>query len=322
MSYEIAGARHRTVDTNGVTLSVYEAGTPSPDRPTVVFSHGFPELAFTWRHQLHAVAAAGFHALAPDQRGYGESSKPETVEDYDIHHLTGDLVGLLDDVGVERGVFVGHDWGGFVVWQMPLLHPDRTAGVVGLNTPYYPRFPIPPTQVFAMADPNFYILQFQERDVPDRALAEHGEEVLAKMLRRAMPVEELDALERDPKASFIDAIRSAPSLGEPLLTEEELAIYVDAFRAGGFTGPLNWYRNFDRNWETTPELDGATIDVPSLMITAEWDPVLRPHLADPMPSFVPDLEMHQIAECGHWTQQEKPDEVNRLLVDWLTRRFP
>jgi pimeloyl-ACP methyl ester carboxylesterase len=322
MSYEIAGARHRTVDTNGVTLSVYEAGNPSRDRPTVVFSHGFPELAFTWRHQLPAVAAAGFHALAPDQRGYGESSKPEAVEDYDIHHLTDDLVGLLDDVGVERGVFVGHDWGGFVVWQMPLLHPDRTAGVVGLNTPYYPRFPIPPTQVFAMADPNHYILQFQEREAPDRALAEHVEEVLAKMLRRAMPVDELDALDRDPKASFIDAIRSAPSLGEPLLTDEELAVYVGAFRAGVFTGPLNWYRNFDRNWETTPELDGATIDVPSLMITAEWDPVLRPHLADPMPSVVPDLEMHQVAECGHWTQQEKPDEVNRLLVDWLTRRFP
>jgi pimeloyl-ACP methyl ester carboxylesterase len=322
MSYEIAGARHRLVDTNGVTLSVYEAGTPSAANPTVVFSHGFPELAFTWRHQLPAVADAGFHALAPDQRGYGDSSKPEAVEDYDIHHLTGDLVGLLDDVGAERGVFVGHDWGGFVVWQMPLLHPDRTAGVVGLNTPYYPRFPIPPTQVFAMADPNHYIVQFQERDAPDRALAEHAEEVLSKMLRRAMPVEELDALDRDRDAGFIDAIRGAPSLGEPLLTDDELAVYVDAFRAGGFTGPLNWYRNFDRNWETTPELDGATIDVPSLMVTAEWDPVLRPHLADPMPSFVPDLEMHQVAECGHWTQQEKPEEVNRLLVDWLTRRFP
>ena len=321
MAYEITGATRRRIDTNGVTLTVFEAGEPS-ERPTVVLCHGFPELAHSWRHQLPALAEAGFHVLAPDQRGYSDSSRPEAVEDYDIHHLTGDVVGLLDRVGAERGVFVGHDWGGFVVWQMPLLHPERTAGVGGLNTPYYPRFPMPPTEIFAMADPNHYIVQFQERETPDARLAEHVEEVFRHMFRRAMPIDEVDALAgQGSDGDFVDRVRNAPLLGEPMLTEEDLALRVAAYRESGFTGPLNWYRNFDRNWETTPELDGATIDVPSLMITAAWDPILRPALAEPMPTFVPDLEMHQIDACGHWTQQEQPDQVNAILIDWLTRRF-
>lgn len=324
-AYEIPGATRRTVDTNGVRLSVYEAvprGGADPARPAVVFSHGFPELAYSWRHQLPAVAAAGFHAIAPDQRGYGGSARPEPIEDYDIFHLTGDLVGVLDELGIDKAVFVGHDWGGFVVWQMPLLHPDRVAGVVGLNTPYIPRLPMLPTEVFRMVGgEDMYILYFQEPGVADAALAENLDAVFDRMMRKAVDPE----LIREAGVNagdFVEAVVNAPVLGEPLHTPEEHAVFLDTFRATGFTGGLNWYRNFDRNWEQTPELDGARIDgIPCLMITASWDPILVPAMAAGMPEVVGDLEMHEIEHCGHWTQQEFPDQTNALLTDFLTRRF-
>jgi epoxide hydrolase A/B len=317
MAYPIDGATQRSVAVNGVELSVYEAGTGMP----VVFSHGFPELAFSWRHQIRAVAEAGFRAVAPDQRGYGGSSRPGAVRDYDIFHLTGDLVALLDELGEEKAVFVGHDWGGFVVWQMPLLHPERVAGVVGVNTPYFPRLPMLPTEVFKMVGgENHYIVWFQTPEVPDRALAENTAVVFEHMLRRGVDPARLRGL-GEQASDFVAAVVNAPVLGEPLLTSEELEVFVSEFERTGFTGGINWYRNFDHNWEQTPEQDGATIDVPAMMVTAEWDPVLTPAMAQLMPSYVADLETHMIHRCGHWTQQEHPDELNRLLVDWLRRRF-
>ncbi len=321
-TYAIEGARHRIVATNGVELSVYEAGEPRPELPVVVFSHGFPELAFSWRHQLRAVAAAGFHAVAPDQRGYGGSSRPDAIEEYDIFHLTGDLVGLLDDLGADKAVFVGHDWGGFVVWHMPLLHRDRVAGVAGLCTPYVPRLPVKPTEAFRMmGGENHYILYFQEPGVADRALAVNTTVLFDRMMRRAIdPVHLREAAGN--ASDFVEAIVDAPVLGDELLTPQERAVFVETFERTGFTGGLNWYRNFDRNWELTPELDGARIDgVPCLMLTAEWDPVLVPAMAQGMPAVIGDLEIHQIARAGHWVQQECPDEVNGVLVDWLVRRF-
>jgi pimeloyl-ACP methyl ester carboxylesterase len=323
MTYAIDGAAHRTIHLDDVRLSVYTSGTATSGKPAVVFSHGFPELAYTWRHQLPAVAEAGFLAIAPDQRGYGGSSAPPERTDYDIFHLTGDLVGALDALGVERAVFVGHDWGGFVVWQMPLLHPDRTAGVVGLNTPYIPRFPMKPTELFRMAGgENHYILYFQEPGVADQALADHVDIVFPKLMRRGFDPSTLDRSATDVGANFVDSLVDSPMLGDELLTPDDLAIYVEEFRRTGFTGPLNWYRNFDRNWEETPQLDGAHIDgIPCMMITAAWDPVLVPAMAQGMPEVVGDLEMHDIERCGHWTQQEHPDEVNALLVDFLRRRF-
>jgi pimeloyl-ACP methyl ester carboxylesterase len=320
--YQIEGARHRFVDANGVQLSVYEAGEPSG--PTVVLSHGFPELAYSWRRQLPALAAAGFHVLAPDQRGYGGSAKPATVAEYDIVHLTGDLIGLLDAVGVDRAVFVGHDWGGFVVWQMPFLHADRVAGIVGLNTPHVPRMPIRPVELFrnAMGE-NFYIVWFQTPDVPEAQLDANVDVVLDHMMRRGIEPAALPARAAASTATLVEGVVNIPAelLGPRLLRPEDLAVYVDAFRRGGFRGPVNWYRNFDRNWELTADQTSPRIDgVPCLMVTASWDPVLPPALAAGMPDLVEDLEIHEIARCGHWTQQEQPDELNRILVDWLRRK--
>jgi pimeloyl-ACP methyl ester carboxylesterase len=332
VSYTIPGTTQRSVDLGDVTLVVHEVepdpANASDDRPLIVLSHGFPELAYSWRHQLTALGAAGYRAIAPDQRGYGDSSRPDEIAAYDIHHLTGDLVGLLDHYGVDRAVFVGHDWGGLVVWQMPLLHRDRVAGVVGVNTPYLPRAPMPPIQLFRqLAGDDFYMVEFQQPGVADTGLARDVPGLFDAIMRTSMdPTTVAAARDGAPPASegltTFERIVAAPRIGEPLLSPDEMSIYVDTFTHTGFTGGINWYRNLDRNWETTPQLDGARIDgLPCLMITAEWDPVLSPALAQGMPALIDDLEVHEIARCGHWTQAERPDELDALLVDWLGRRF-
>jgi pimeloyl-ACP methyl ester carboxylesterase len=306
----------------GIRLSVHEAGAG----PAVVFSHGFPELGFSWRHQLGAVAAAGFRAIAPDQRGYGASDAPAEVAAYDIHHLCGDLVGLLDALGIERAVFVGHDWGGFVAWAMPVLHPERTAGVVGVNTPLLPRSPIPPTQLLrAMvggADEKLYILWFQQPGVAEAVLDADPALLFEKILRGGVALDEI-ARRMGPRLDMNPFRRLAElePFGEAIGTPAERAHYIDWFRRTGFRGGINWYRNFDRNWETAPGVGAQKVELPCLMITAEWDPALRPEMAGGMPALCPDLETAMIRSCGHWTQQEKPEELNRLLIDWLRRRF-
>lgn len=317
----LAGARRHTIETNGIRMAVTEQGSG----PAVVLCHGFPELAYSWRHQIPALAEAGFRVIAPDMRGYGQTDRPASVEDYDIVHLNGDLVGLLDALEIDAAVFAGHDWGGFLVWEMPRMHPDRTAGVIGVNTPATQRSPVPPLTVFrTMFGDNFYIVHFQQPGVADEGLARDVRRTFTKLMRGAAPLEEFAkrALGPDGKVrNMIDAVESDDEFGELLLDESELAVYVDAFERTGFTGGINWYRNFDRNWKLSTAWADNPIDVPSLMITAELDPALRPELAEPMKAFVPDLELVQIPACGHWTQQEKPEELNRVMIDWLRRRF-
>jgi pimeloyl-ACP methyl ester carboxylesterase len=309
-----------------IALSVHEAGRG----PAVVLCHGFPELAYSWRHQLPALAEAGFRAIAPDQRGYGGSDRPEPVEAYDVHHLTGDLAGLLDALDLERAVFAGHDWGGLVVWAMAALHPARVAGVVGVNTPNLPRAPARPTSLMrAMVggrDEKMYILWFQEPGVADRVLAESTRLVFEKLMRRGASPSE--AAERAARMGFepgdlnpFRRLAEIPDFGAALLSPEELDVYVRTFERTGFTGGIHWYRNFDRNWETAPAVGSTRIEVPCLMVTAEWDPVLRPEMAAGMGALIPDLETVLVPECGPWTQQERPEELNRILVDWLKRKF-
>lgn len=317
----LPGATRRVVETNGIRMTLWEQGVG----PAVVFSHGFPELAYSWRHQLPSMAAAGFRAIAPDQRGYGATDAPEDVASYDIHHLTADLVGALDALGLEKAVFCGHDWGGLIVWMMPLLHPARVAGVIGVNTPYFPRSPIPPLQIFrSMFGENYYTVHFQQPGVADEGLARDPRRVFTQLMRGGVPP--LQAMAGAFRAdgqikNMVELVWDTEPTGELLLSEEEIDVYASVFGRTGFTGGINWYRNMDRNWETTAELAAARIEVPSLMVTAELDPVLRPEMAEGMKPFVPDLEIHGIAGCGHWTQQEKPRELNAILIDWLRRRF-
>lgn len=313
-----------------ITLSVHEAGSG----PAVVLCHGFPELAYSWRHQLPALAEAGFRAIAPDQRGYGASDKPEAIADYDIHHLCSDMAGLLDALEIEKAVFCGHDWGGFVVWAMPILYPERTAGVIGVNTPYMARAPEPPTAVMRKmvegVDERMYILWFQQPGVADPFLAANNRAVFEKLMRggvdpsAAIAAFSGDAAKEKPKRFEMNPflrIREIDPAGELVMPQAELEVFIETFERTGFTGGVNWYRNFDRNWETAPEIGARKIEVPSLMVTAEWDPVLRPEMAAGMPLLVSDLETAMIEKCGHWTQQERPDELNHILLDWLGRRF-
>jgi pimeloyl-ACP methyl ester carboxylesterase len=309
---------------NGVEIAYYEAG-PREGVP-VVFCHGFPELAFSWRHQLKALADAGRWVIAPDQRGYGLTSCPEAVTEYDMAHLTGDLVGLLDHLGVEKAIFCGHDWGGFVVWQMPLMHPARVAGVIGLNTPFMPRAPADPVALMRMRfGPDMYIVWFQTPDEPEAVLGADVEKTMRFFMRKPAALQ--GAVEPTAGGStfaFKDMLLQwdASDAGSQLLTPEELAAFVETFQATGFRGGVNWYRNFTRNWEASEGLPARLDNLPCLMITAEKDAVLTPAMAEGMPGLIGDLEMHMVAGSGHWTQQEKPQEVNHLILDWLARRFP
>ncbi|HEY8572564.1 alpha/beta hydrolase [Phenylobacterium sp.] len=309
---------------NGVELAYYEAG-PRTGTP-IVLCHGFPELAFSWRHQIKALADAGRWVIAPDQRGYGLSSRPEAVADYDMAHLTGDLVGLLDHLGAEKAVFCGHDWGGIVVWQLPLLHPQRVAGVIGLNTPFMPRPPADPIAIFrARFGPDMYIVWFQTPDEPEQVLGADVEKTMRFFMRKPRALQAAaQPAEGGSTFAFKEMLaRFDPSdEGAQFLRPDELAVFVEAFQRTGFGGGVNWYRNFTRNWEqaegTLQRIDG----VPCLMITAELDAVLTPAMAEHMPLVVGDLEMHMVKGSGHWTQQEKPEEVSGLILDWLGRRFP
>ena len=310
---------------NGIDLAYYEAGPRGVGVP-VVLCHGFPELAFSWRHQLKALGDAGVWVVAPDQRGYGGSSKPANVADYDIDHLTGDMAGLLDHLGAEKAIFVGHDWGGIVVWQMPLIHPSRVAGVVGLNTPFMPRGPADPIAIMRNRfGPDMYIVWFQTPDEPEAVLGADPEKTMRFFLQRARALQAAGepAAEGSSTFAFKDLLKTWDGdRSNQLLSDAEITVFADAFRAGGFFGPVSWYRNFTRNWERAGTLPTRLDNLPCLMITAELDAVLPPSAAEHMPGVIGDLETHMVKGSGHWTQQEKPAEVNALILDWLGRRFP
>ena len=282
--------QHNFVETNGIRMHYVEQGEGFP----VLLLHGCPELWYSWKYQIPALANAGFRAIAPDLRGYGETDKPEGIESYDIHHLVGDMVGLLDALTLERAVIVGHDWGGSIIWQMALMHPERVERVISLNTPFPRRSPVRPTENMSkLPGGRFnYILYFQEPGKAEADIEPNIEKWLETSMRR---------------------IAKNPSF----LTEETLRVYSDAFRKGGLTGPLNYYRNIDRNWETTAHLEGKQITMPTLMIAAENDPILIPQMTDGMEDIIPNLTKHLIRDCGHWTQLERPDEVNRLMIEFL-----
>jgi len=313
----VAALRHRTVEANGISLHVVEAGSG----PLVVLCHGFPELWFSWRHQLEALAGAGFRAVAPDQRGYGRTSRPDDVADFDIEHLTGDLAGLLDALGEDRAVFVGHDWGSIVVWNMPLFHPERVRAVVGTSVAFVPRLPARPTRLMRMVfgDRFFYILYFQDVGPAD--------EELARDPRRSLLAAFWSLSGDAPRGSIKDRPRRGTGwldiLTEPTgslswLGEEELAVFVEEFSRTGFTGGLNWYRNFDRNWELTERFADTRITVPALFAAGERDAVLRMTPPEMMEGWVTDLRGSiLIPGAGHWVQQERPDEVNRALLEFL-----
>ncbi len=290
----------------------------------MVLLHGFPEIAFSWRHQLPVLAAAGYRAIAPDQRGYGATDIPGSVGDYTIQHLIGDVTGLLDAYDLEQALFIGHDWGALVTWQMALLEPERMAGLINLNIPFFPRTPIDPiTLMRDYLGDDFYIVNFQDSNEADlKCDADPGYVFDVMMRKNQVTRAQFDALPKEKKAfSLLAALARTELSGQPLLTEEEHRVYVEAYKAGGFTGPINRYRNWSRNWESTQDVE-QIINVPTLFIGAVDDVIVSPPQIEAMKPYVSDLEIQMIENCGHWTQQQKPDEVNSIMLEWLGRRYP
>ncbi|MFI6574471.1 alpha/beta fold hydrolase [Nocardiopsis sp. NPDC050513] len=299
------------IPVNGVELEVFEAGRENAGKP-MVLCHGWPEHAFSWRHQVPALVAAGYHVIVPNQRGYGNSSRPTEVTAYDIEHLSGDLVALLDHYEYEDAVFVGHDWGAFVVWGLTLLHPNRVAAVINLSLPYLERGEKPWIEFMEDAfGGDFYFVHFNRRPgVADAVLDENTFQFLRNMYRKNEPPRE-----PQPGMVMIDLARAETPLGEPLMSDGELAVFVSSFEATGFTASINWYRNLDRNWHLLADVD-PVIRQPALMVYGDRDAVAR---SEKLAEFVPEVEVVNL-DCGHWIQQEKPEETNRVILGWLEKQ--
>jgi pimeloyl-ACP methyl ester carboxylesterase len=315
--------QHRFIDTNGLCMHIAEQG----EGPLVVLCHGWPESWYSWRHQLTALAEAGYHAVAPDQRGYGQTDKPEAIDAYHILNLTADIVGLVHALGQERATIVGHDWGAPVAWHCALLRPDMFPALALLSVPYIQRAWTDPRPTDAMKlmvgeQYNFYQLYFQE---PGKAEAELEADVRKSLLGF------LYSASGDPPPehrwrylfkrteTLLDTI-TVPATLPHWLTEEDLNFFVQEFTRNGFRGGLNWYRNLDRTWELTRFLCGAKIQQPSLFVVGEFDPgiLMSRRAYEAVEDTMPNLQKKAlIPGAGHWIQQERPAEVNRLLLEFL-----
>jgi pimeloyl-ACP methyl ester carboxylesterase len=319
---------HRTIEANGIRIHIAEQGSG----PLVLLCHGFPESWYSWRHQLQALALAGFHAVAPDMRGYGDTGRPSEIERYTLLHLVGDMVGVLDALDEKTAVIAGHDWGAPVAWHAALLRPDRFRAVIGLSVPYRPRGSIAPTTVMPQTDEaSFYQLYFQTPGVAEKELETDVRVSVRKILFSGSG----DVPRRNPPAAaaagpvgmvprsggFLTRMPNPESL-PAWLGESDIDTYVQQFQRSGFRGGLNWYRNIDRNWELMAAYSGAAVNVPALYMAGDLDlvvafPRMKEVIAD-LPRYIPQLkDTIMLPGCGHWTQQERPNEVNKAMIDFL-----
>ena len=315
----MAEISHRFVTANGIRIHLAEAGSG----PLVLMCHGFPESWYSWRHQMGALANAGFHVLAPDMRGYGQTDRPAQVEAYDIFQLAGDLVGIVNALGEEPTVIVGHDWGAWIAQRAALLRPDLFHAVALLSVPFLPRQQISPSA-------------WEQQQYPGKIFYQQifrapGSEKIFEADVRATIINALYSASGEPPADqrwkfAIDpeAVTSMASPAAPkkpgFVTDTDIDFFVGEFTRTGFAGGLNYYRNVDRNWALTPFLDGAKLRQPTLFIAGDRDGILGfwGKQVEEMERNVPNLVRKAILPgVGHWTQQERPEEVNRLLLEFL-----
>ncbi len=313
---------HRIVKSNGINMHLAEDG----EGPLVVLCHGFPELWYSWRHQLKALTEAGYHVVGPDQRGYGQTDRPEAIDDYNVLQLCGDIVGLVDALRETEAVIVGHDWGSAVASRCALLRPDIFRAVVLLSVPYRQRSwaDIRPTEAMKQmaGEKQFYQLYFQE---PGKAEPELEADVRKTMLMALYsssgdaPPDKRWRFLFDKSETFLDCC-TVPETLPAWLTEADLDFYTGEFKRTGFRGGLNWYRNADRNWKLTAFSSGANIRQPSLFVAGEFDPVVTifQQAFDSLEETMPGLTKKVLVPgAGHWIQQERPIEVNDLLIEFL-----
>ncbi|MDL4775066.1 MULTISPECIES: alpha/beta fold hydrolase [Thermomonosporaceae] len=310
---------HRYVESaSGLRMHVAEAG----EGPLVLLLHGFPECWYSWRHQLLALADAGFHAVAPDQRGYARTGGPEAADQYSILHLAGDAVGLIDALGEETAVVAGHDWGAPVAWATAQFRPDKVRGVIGLSVPHRPRSSGPPVEAMrTMLGDGFYMVHFQRPDVPEAELGRDPEATFRRMLY-AGSGDGPGLVPIVPEGGGFLDVCAEPDALPGWLTEDDIAAFAAEYRESGFAGPLNWYRNLDRNWALTAAWHRAPITPPALFVAGDRDLVVTAPGAlegiERMADLVPGLrEVVWLPGCGHWTQQERPAEVNDAMIAFL-----
>lgn len=315
----MAEIHHRIIQTNGINMHIAEAGSG----PLVLMVHGFPELWYSYRHQVPAIADAGFHAVAIDVRGYGGTDQPQPIEAYSMKMMTADVVGVLDALGVESAVVVGHDWGSPIAWNSAVLYPDRFRAVIAMSVPYFPRSPAPPTQLFkqAFGDNFFYILYFQEPGVAEKELEADVRRSMSTFLYAASGDAPRDAMawQKPKTARFLDGM-PVPETLPAWLTPGDLDYFVAEFQRTGFRGGLNRYRNMDRDWQELPQLEGARVQQPALFMYGDLDGVIAMNPAGPeiMRQNVPNLRgIVKLPGAGHWTQQERPEEVNAAMIEFL-----
>jgi pimeloyl-ACP methyl ester carboxylesterase len=317
----VAEIQHRTVETNGIQMAIAECG----DGPLVVLLHGFPESWYSYRHQLAGLAEAGYHAVAPNQRGYAGTTCPEDLSGFVHLHMVGDVVGLLDACGEERAVVVGHDWGAIIAWYCALLRPDRVRGVAALSVPYFPRMPFSMVAgLRALWGEGAYMQYFQTPGVAEKEL----EADIRASLRRALwgfsgDAPNMPAVPVVPEGGgFLDICLEPPDELPAWLTEADLDVYAAEFEQTGFTGALNWYRAVDATWQLMGAWHLAPVLTPALFIGGDKDVVATfPGVADVatgLKAVVPNLvDALILPDCGHWTQQERPSEVTDALQGFI-----
>jgi pimeloyl-ACP methyl ester carboxylesterase len=315
----MAEITHRTVQTNGINMHIAEAGSG----PLVLMIHGWPESWYSWRHQLTGLADAGYHAVAPDVRGYGRTDAPQPVEAYSMKQMVADYVGLLDALGEQTAVIAGHDWGAPMAWTSAILHPERYRGVIGMSVPYTGRPPAPPLQLLrqAFAETFFYIVYFQQPGVAEKELEADPRRSMRLVLYAASgEAPQMAGFAGKPKDSgLLDGIPEPASL-PAWLTEADLDYYAGEFARTGFRGGINRYRNMDRDWEELPQLQDAKITQPAQFIYGEKDGVvaMNPGGIEIMKQYAPNMRsIVKLPGAGHWTQQERPDEVNAAMIEFL-----
>lgn len=315
---------HQLLPVNGITLSVYSAG---PAQGAVVWLlHGFPESWYSWRRQIQALAEAGYRVMIPEMRGYGQSSAPDDIATYDLLTVCGDIQAAMDVLEQRSVAVVGHDWGAPVAWHLALLEPERVRAVAAMAVPYGGRPKKPAIEILRsqFSDRFNYILYFQQPGIAEAELDADLPRTLRMMMHNTSAAVPKDFFLQEKSAdSNLTHGMQDPGVPPAWCSSEAFEIYVRTFEGRGLRGALNWYRNFERNWERTAALAERKVEQPALFLLGDKDPVgtLEAHTLQKMPAWVPDLEQHLLDDCGHWLQSEQPDEVNRLLLDFLERRY-
>ncbi|MDX2709997.1 alpha/beta hydrolase [Streptomyces sp. PA03-6a] len=310
--------KNRLINTGRITLNVVEDGTG----PLIVLLHGFPETSYSWRHLLPVLASQGFRAVAPDQRGYGLSDRPSSVDDYTIAQLVDDIASLIQALGEEKAILVGHDWGAVVAWHMALAYPSKVAGVAALSVPFVGHGSVPPlSAVRAIFGAGFYQIYFQRAAAARELEADYARTFTRVLYGLSGDAPSVSSLVLPPGKKFLDICGPSPHTLPGWLSAEDIEHYTRIFMSTGFTTPLNWYRNMNTNWEIAKSWNTAVVGAPSILLIGDRDPIAQfydiPRLASIMRDHVVDLRgVEVVTGAGHWIHQERQNEVERIITEF------